>query len=153
MWVGKLIINMKNHRTIIKILAVVFFASLQLLVSCKKESQESFGTPQTTTESTDEGMVAETKSPEALGKEIFEGKGNCVACHQVDKKVIGPSIEEIAKIYHEQKGDIVAFLFKDAKPIVDPSQYEVMKTNFAITKAMSNDELMALEAYIQLNLK
>jgi hypothetical protein len=40
-------------------------------------------------------------------------------------------------------------LFKRrGEPIVDPSQYEVMKTNFAITKAMSDEELKALEAYV-----
>ena len=59
-----------------------------LAFSCKKESQEPFGKP------TETATVVQT--PEALGKEIFEGKGNCVACHQVDQKVIGPSIKEIA---------------------------------------------------------
>ena len=88
------------------------------------------------------------KSPTVLGKELFEGKGNCVACHLVDQKVIGPSIQEIAKIYKDQKGNIIDFLKNDAKPIVDPSQYEVMKTNFTITKAMSDEELSAIETYI-----
>jgi hypothetical protein len=41
------------------------------------------------------------------------------------------------------------YFFKgEGEPIVDPSQYEVMKTNFAITKAMSDEELKALEAYV-----
>ena len=83
-----------------------------------------------------------------LGQELFEGKGNCIACHLVDKKVIGPSIQDIAKIYKTQNGNLINFLKNDAKPIVDPSQYELMKTNFSITKAMSDEELEALEAYI-----
>ena len=37
--------------------------------------------------------------------------------------------------------------------VVDPSQYEVMKTNFAITKMMSDQELQAIEAYMYSNLK
>jgi cytochrome c len=36
------------------------------------------------------------------GKIIFEGKGNCIACHNVDSKLIGPSLQDIAKIYKEK---------------------------------------------------
>jgi cytochrome c len=32
--------------------------------------------------------------------------------------------------------------------MVDPSQYEVMKTNFSLTKNLPEEELKALEAYI-----
>jgi len=123
------------------ILAVAFFT----LLSCKKESQEPFGKPTETT--------TEVKTPEALGKEIFEGKGNCVACHQVDQKVVGPSIQEIAKIYKEKNGNIVNFLKGEGEAIVDPSQYEVMKANLEITKTFTDDELKAVEAYIHSNLK
>ena len=63
-------------------------------------------------------------------------------------KVIGPSLTEISKIYKEQNASIVSFLKQEGKPIVDPSQYDVMKANFAITKAMSDDDLKALEAYV-----
>lgn len=113
----------------------ISFASSLIFVSCKKEESKETATkvPQNSVD---------------LGKELFEGKGNCVACHLVDQKVIGPSIQEIAKIYKDQKGNIIDFLKNDAKPIVDPSQYEVMKTNFTITKAMSDEELSAIETYI-----
>jgi cytochrome c len=117
-----------------------FIFILALLVSCKKESPEPFG-------------KATAKSTSVVGKELFEGKGNCVACHLKDQKVIGPSIQDIAKIYQAQNASIVGFLKEEAKPIVDPSQYEVMKTNFAITKMMSDKELQAIEAYIYSNLK
>jgi cytochrome c len=66
---------------------------------------------------------------------------------------VGPSVQDIAKIYKAQNGDIVSFLKDDAKPIVDPSQYEVMKTNFALTKAMSDEELNGLEAYMYSDFK
>ena len=88
-----------------------------------------------------------TISKEELGKELFEGKGNCAACHQMNEKTIGPSIGTIAKIYKTNNGNLIDFLKYDAKPIVDPSQYEVMKTNFSITKAMSEEDLNAIEAY------
>jgi cytochrome c len=118
---------------------VAFLACLILVISCKKESEETFGQPNPT-------EVSQT--PEQLGKSIFEGKGNCVACHQTDQKIIGPSTKEIATIYKAEKGNIISFLKDDAKPLVDPSQYEVMKTNFAITKTLSEEELKGLEAYI-----
>jgi cytochrome c len=132
---------------------ILFLSAFLALASCKKE-QEPFGkSTETTTESYSEGESAEVKTPEALGKSIFEGKGNCVSCHQVDQKIIGPSIQEIGKIYKDKKGDIVTFLKGNADPIVDPSQFSVMKTNFPVTQAMSDEELKAIEAYIYSNLK
>ena len=123
---------------------VVLLACLLFVISCKKESEETFGQPNPT-------KVSQT--PEELGKSIFEGKGNCVACHNINEKLIGPSILDIAKIYKAQNGDIIAFLKNDAKPLVDPTQYEVMKTNFALTKAMSDEELKGLEAYMYSDFK
>lgn len=133
---------------------VLFLSVVLAFVSCKKESQEPFGkSTEGTTETYTEGETAKAATPEALGKEIFEGKGNCVSCHQVDQKVIGPSIKEIGKTYIDKKGDIVTFLKGNADPIVDPSQFAVMKTNIPITQAMSDEELKALEAYIYSNSK
>ena len=123
---------------------IALLACLIFNISCKKESQETFGQPNPT-------EVSQT--PEQLGKSIFEGKGNCVACHKINEKLVGPSIQDIAKIYKAQNGDIVSFLKDDAKPLVDPTQYEVMKTNFALTKAMSDEELKGLEAYMYSDFK
>jgi cytochrome c len=123
---------------------VVLLACLILVFSCKKETQEAFGQP---------NLTEVSQTPEQLGKSIFEGKGNCVACHKINEKLVGPSIQDIAKIYKAQNGDIVSFLKDDAKPIVDPTQYEVMKTNFALTKAMSDEELNGLEAYMYSDFK
>jgi cytochrome c len=82
------------------------------------------------------------------GQELFEGNGTCTACHKPDAKVVGPSIKEIAKIYKEKGASIAAFINEESEPIVDPSQYETMKTNFAITKAMTAEERKALEVYM-----
>lgn len=98
-------------------------------------------------------IANKNQTPIEVGQELFEGKGNCVACHLVDQKVIGPSIQDIAKIYKSKNASIIDFLKNDAQPIVDPSQYEIMKTNFAITKAISDEELKAIEAYMYSNLK
>ncbi|MFG4000653.1 c-type cytochrome [Flavobacterium aquidurense] len=125
---------------------VLFLSAVLALASCKKETAEN--PVENATENYSEGHSAEAKTPEALGKQIFEGQGNCASCHQADQKVIGPSIKEIAKIYKDKKGDIVTFLKGNAEPIVDPEQFAVMKTNFPITKAMSDEELKAIESYI-----
>lgn len=125
---------------------LLFLFGILLLICCKKEEVKK--------ETLYPSSAKETaQTPEELGKEIFGGKGNCVACHQVDNKLIGPSVQDIAKIYKEKNGNIIAFLQENAEPLVDPSQYEIMKTNFALTEEMSDEELKALEAYFYSNLK
>jgi cytochrome c len=109
--------------------------TLFCLFSCKSKENKS------------ETSVDETAT-KISGQELFEGEGNCIACHKSDQKIIGPSLQEIAKIYKDNKASIVLFLQEKSEPIIDPSQYEIMKTNFAITKSMSEEELKALEDYI-----
>ena len=123
---------------------IIFVLSVLAFISCKKESEESFGKVETTTE---------VQKPEDLGKEIFHGKGACVACHKPDVKLVGPSLQDIAKIYKDKNGDMVTFLKGEGEAIVDLTQYEVMKANFAITKTFSDEELKALEAYVYSTLK
>jgi len=117
--------------------------------SCKKESQESFGNEEQTTVATQEKEL----TPEEIGKVIFEGKGNCTSCHQIDSKTIGPSTQEIAKIYKEKNGNIVTFLKGESEAIVDPSQFALMQANLALTKTFTDKELQSLEAYINSSLK
>lgn len=93
--------------------------------------------------------LSETEKQLALGKEVFNGKGTCYSCHLPEKKVIGPSIKEIAEIYRNQNGDMKAFLLEKAEPIVDPAQYVTMKTNFSVTKNLPENELEAVIAYMQ----
>ncbi len=111
----------------------ILIISAILFESCKNETNSN---------------VANAAEKELFGKELFEGKGNCIACHQPEQKIIGPSIQEIATIYKDKKASIALFLQEKSEPIVDPSQYEIMKTNFSITKSMSDEELKALEKYM-----
>ena len=135
----------------ISMLAIAFLA---IIVSCSdKKKEESFGKTETTEEISTTNDLTDNLSEGDLemvnkGKEIFEGKGTCVACHQPSNKVIGPSLKEISSIYKEKNASIVNFLKGEGEAIVDPDQYEVMKANFAITKNMSDEELQSLEAYI-----
>ena len=114
---------------------IILFIFLTAIVSCKSKEENK------------EDSIGKT-SEKVSGQELFEGKGNCIACHQPDQKIIGPSLQEIAKIYKEKNGNIVSFLKEESEPIIDPSQYEIMKTNLIITKSMSDEELKALEEYI-----
>jgi cytochrome c len=114
---------------------LVILLSFFSLIACQNKEQK-------TTTSVDKTVT------KISGKELFEGEGNCIACHKSDQKIIGPSLQDIGKIYKTKSGSIVAFLKEESDPLVDPSQYDIMKTNFAITKMMSDDQLKALQDYI-----
>lgn len=126
----------------------VFALAISLTNCGEKKEIDKYGNP--VEEKTEVATETETKVDPlfAKGQELFEGKGTCTACHKPDTKVVGPSIKEIAKIYKEKGASIAAFINEEGKPIVDPSQYETMKTNFAITKAMTAEERKALEVYM-----
>ena len=48
---------------------------------------------------------------------------------------------------------MVNFLKGESEAIVDPSQFAVMQANLEITKTFTDEELKAVEAYINSNLK
>jgi cytochrome c len=113
------------------------------IISCgEKKEIDAMGNPINQTEN------SVNQTPKELGKELFEGKGMCATCHKADQKIVGPSIKDISKIYTEKGASISLFLQGETDPIVDPSQYEIMKANFVITKAMSAEERKALEIYM-----
>lgn len=133
-------------KTVFKLFMLSAFALFAISCGGKKEEQD-FGTKPTATE---EKSTKDAAFPLAeKGKEIFEGKGTCFTCHKKDVKVVGPSIQDIVKIYKEKNGNIVTFLKGEADPLVDPSQFEVMKANFALTKTFTDEELQSLEQYMQ----
>ncbi|WP_396138156.1 c-type cytochrome [Flavobacterium sp.] len=114
------------------------------IISCgEKKETDAMEKPIEATEASNSGL-----SSEELGKELFEGKGICATCHKADIKTVGPSIKDIAKIYKEKVASIAEFINDKGEPLVDPSQYEIMKANFVITKAMSAEERKALEIYM-----
>ena len=130
---------------------LVFSLAILVLASCGgKKEEEPFGkSKEVESVSVTEESVKDVNPLVEEGQKLFEGKGTCSACHQPENKVIGPSLKEISKIYTEKNGNIITFLKGETEPIVDPSQFEVMKANFAITKNMTDEELASLEAYIK----
>jgi cytochrome c len=130
---------MKNYTKLLFISAITFS-----FVSCgEKKETDPMGNPIEETKTINTAL-----SSEDLGKELFEGKGMCATCHKPDAKIVGPSIKEIAKVYTDKKASISIFLQGEADPIVDPTQFEIMKANFAITKTMTDEELKGLEDYM-----
>jgi len=125
------------------------------LTSCGKEKKEV----KTTADTTKTEVKTEVKEVKAtisdkvkvnIGKELFTAKG-CIACHQVDKKVVGPALQDIAKMYADKKGNMFDFLKGKADAIVDtdPGQVAVMKTNITgVLKDMKDEEIKALADYI-----
>jgi len=60
------------------------------------------------------GAAALLASAPARASEELAKKHNCLACHTVDKKVVGPSYKEVAAKYRNDKG-AEARLFEKVK--------------------------------------
>lgn len=110
------------------------------LVSCGKKEEHK--------EPLYPNIKSEKKTNLDLGKSIFNGKGQCLTCHKTSQKVIGPSVVDIVSIYKKENADMIAFLKGELDPIVDPSQFMVMKVNLEITKKMTDEELRAVVDYM-----
>ncbi|NOQ92418.1 MAG: c-type cytochrome [Flavobacteriaceae bacterium] len=137
-----------------KKILLTFAAAALVLTSCgdsKKEEvkKEAETTVEAVKEVKSDAAVADDQF--ALGEKLFTEK-TCVSCHQLDVKVVGPSIKDIVKIYEEKEGNLVQFLKGNDAAIVDtdPGQVAIMKANLdGFVKDMSGDELQALAAYMR----
>jgi cytochrome c len=86
----------------------------------------------------------------AQGEKLFTEK-TCTTCHQIETKVIGPSVKDIMKIYRENNANIVDFLKGNLEPIVDkdPGQVAIMKANLdGFVKDLTAEEVAAIAAYM-----
>ena len=87
----------------------------------------------------------------ALGEKLFTDK-TCVSCHQLDAKIVGPSVKDIVKVYEQNDASLVDFLKgnKDAIVDTDPGQVAIMKANLdGFVKDLKDEELQALAAYMK----
>jgi len=137
-----------------KKILLTFTVAALVLTSCgdsKKEEvkKEAETTVEAVKEVKSDAAVADDQF--ALGEKLFTEK-TCVSCHQLDVKVVGPSIKDIVKIYEEKEGNLVQFLKGNDAAIVDtdPGQVAIMKANLdGFVKDMSGDELQALANYMR----
>lgn len=89
----------------------------------------------------------------AKGEALFTAK-TCTTCHKADTKLVGPSLQTIAKTYADKNGDMLKFFKGESKAIVDPAMAAIMDANVqTITKPMKEEDLKALVAYIKSNVK
>lgn len=88
-----------------------------------------------------------TKVVASKGQKLFTDKG-CMVCHQLNSKLVGPTVGDIAAAYSGNKTGLTAFLKGESKAIVDPSQASVMQPQIAITQSMPAEDLAAMVDYI-----
>jgi cytochrome c len=139
------------------IIFVLFFVSIISCSSSKNDNQNSTETTQNTSEkvlmAVESGApapeISEQGTPEnvAKGEKLFKEK-NCNVCHQLDTKLVGPSMKEISKAYAGNNEKLNSFLKGNSKSIIDPAQHAIMEPQIAITKAMSEAERVAIVEYI-----
>ena len=127
-------------------------ASLVLLlsVSCSSPGKEKSTNTTTEKSATSETVEKNPKPAEAVasaGQKLYSEKG-CLVCHQLNTKLVGPSVKDIAAAYSGNKAGLTAYLKGEGKSIVDPSQSSVMQPQIAITKALPAEELDAIVDYI-----
>ena len=121
-----------------------------LSVSCSfpnKEKSTSTTTEKSATSETAGKGVKSTEVAASAGEKLYSEKG-CVVCHQLNTKLVGPAVKDIAAAYSGNKAGLTAFLKGEGKAIVDPSQASVMQPQIAITKALPAEELDAIVDYI-----
>ena len=49
-------------------------------------------------------LAALAAAPAAFAQEALAQKSGCLACHAVDKKIVGPSYKDVANKYRADKG-------------------------------------------------
>jgi len=134
-----------------KILFVFAIISLTI-VSCgetkKEDVKKEIETPQK-----EEATEAPAAGDDliALGEKLFTDK-TCVSCHQLDAKIVGPSVKDIVKVYEQYDASLVDFLKGNKEAIVDtdPGQVAIMKANLdGFVKDLKDEELQALAAYMK----
>jgi len=129
-----------------KILFVFAVFSL-LIISCGETKKEDV---KKEVESTKEEPKAAGEDLLAMGEKLFTDK-TCVSCHQLDAKIVGPSIKDIVKVYEQNDASLVDFLKGTQEAIVetDPGQVAIMKANLdGFVKDLNATELEAIAAYM-----
>lgn len=133
-----------------KILFVFAIFSLAI-ISCGETKKEDVKKEAEAPKEVAKEAPAEAGDMIAMGEKLFTDK-TCVSCHQIDAKIVGPSVKDIVKIYDEKNANIVDFLNGTQEAIVetDPGQIAIMKANLdGFVKDLKEEELEALSAYMQ----
>lgn len=134
-----------------KKILLVFAIFSMTIVSCGETKKEDVKKEVETPKEEVKEAPAATSDVIALGEKLFTDK-TCVSCHQMDAKIVGPSVKDIVKVYDDQGASLVDFLKGDMAAIVDtdPGQVAIMKANLdGFVKDLKEEELQALAAYMK----
>lgn len=88
------------------IAASLIFASCSKSQDAQPEVESNVMLPEPS-EAASPAEEAVASSPEEQGKKLLEGM-DCLSCHKVDSKLVGPSYEEVAAKYTEADIDMLA---------------------------------------------
>lgn len=121
---------MKRLKISVAAMALVFGTGVLTSCGSSEESKE----------------VASEATPAKDGAEFYKTSG-CVACHQVDKKLVGPAIIDIAAAYADD-ATLTKFLKGESTAIVSPELAAVMAPQVEITKKMTPEDLQVIVSYI-----
>ncbi len=136
-----------------KIIFIAIGLALIMAASCsspKKDNQKSTEEVQTSSPKpaiAEEKTIQTTSETFGYGQKLYKDKG-CLVCHQLNTKLVGPAVKDIAAAYSGNKAGLTAYLKGEGKSIVDPSRTSVMQPQIAITKALPAEELDAIVDYI-----
>jgi cytochrome c len=132
-----------------KILFVFAIFSLTI-ISCGETKKEDVKKEVESTKEVAPEAAVTGEDLVAAGEKLFMDK-TCVSCHQLDAKIVGPSIKDIVKVYNEKNLDIVDFLKGNQEAVVETEagQVAIMKANLdGFVKDLTEAELQAIAAYM-----
>jgi cytochrome c551/c552 len=87
------------------------------------------------------------KVPTSQGGKIFYDKG-CMLCHKRVENRLGPSLKKLARGYKNKQKDLVLYLQRQGKAIIQPERGSIMKTQLVKLRILSLKEYRLLSQFI-----
>ena len=142
--------NLTRNICIMKKILFVFAIFSLTIISCGETKKEDVKKEVESTKEVAPEAAVTGEDLVAAGEKLFMDK-TCVSCHQLDAKIVGPSIKDIVKVYNEKNLDIVDFLKGNQEAVVETEagQVAIMKANLdGFVKDLTEAELQAIAAYM-----
>ena len=118
-----------------------------VVVACSKKVEETYVAPEPETNvmleepSGKGGEEAVAETPEAKGQKLVEG-GDCMGCHKIDTKLVGPAFQDVAAKYTEADAE------KLAKKIIDGGAGNWGEVPMTLHAGISVENAKLMVAYV-----